>query len=105
MITGSTGAPKGVDVTHHNVTNALLLEPAKLGIRPGSKVAQVMNIAFDMGNTWTTNKDVSIPTYLHAGAWEILGCLMNGGTLYIRGSDWPSTLREVGVLSAKCCPS
>lgn len=46
---GSTGTPKGVDVSHGNVTNALLLEPARLGITVGSKVAQVLNIAFDMG--------------------------------------------------------
>ncbi|KAF2854716.1 acetyl-CoA synthetase-like protein [Plenodomus tracheiphilus IPT5] len=77
---GSTGLPKGVDVSHGNVTNALLLEPANLGITIGSKVAQVLNIAFDMG------------------AWEILGCLMNGGTLHLRGADWQATLREVDTL-------
>ena len=31
------------------------------------------------------------------GAWEILGCLMNGGTLYLRGSDWTATLKEVSL--------
>ncbi|KAL6708722.1 hypothetical protein ACN47E_002418 [Coniothyrium glycines] len=77
---GSTGTPKGVDVSHSNVTNALLLEPANLGITIGSNVAQVLNIAFDMG------------------AWEILACLMNGGTLHLRGSDWQVTLREVDTL-------
>lgn len=29
-------------------------------------------------------------------AWEILGCLCNGGTLVLRGSDWVETLQEVG---------
>ncbi|CAO2649038.1 Nn.00g099870.m01.CDS01 [Neocucurbitaria sp. VM-36] len=77
---GSTGKPKGVDVAHSNVTNALLLEPANLGITIGSRVAQVLNIAFDMG------------------AWEILACLMNGGTLHMRSSDWAATLREVDTL-------
>ncbi|KAF1920256.1 hypothetical protein BDU57DRAFT_552695 [Ampelomyces quisqualis] len=77
---GSTGRPKGVDVSHSNVTNALLLEPARLGITVGSKVAQVLNVAFDMG------------------AWEILGCLMNGGTLHMRGSEWKATLSEVDTL-------
>lgn len=48
-LVGSTGKPKGVDVSHRNVTNALLLEPARLGITVGSKVAQVLSIAFDMG--------------------------------------------------------
>lgn len=74
---GSTGTPKGVDVSHANVTNALLLEPASLGIRKGSKVGSVLSIAFDMG------------------AWEILACLMNGGTLYMRGSRWETTLEDV----------
>lgn len=49
--TGSTGNPKGVDVSHGNVTNALLLKPANLGITLGTKVAQVLNIAFDMGTS------------------------------------------------------
>jgi len=46
---GSTGTPKGVDVMHANVTNALLLEPARLNITVGSRVAQVLSVAFDMG--------------------------------------------------------
>ena len=81
IFAGSTGKPKGVDVSHRNVTNALLLEPANLGITIGSKVAQVLNIAFDMG------------------AWEILACLMNGGTLHLRSSSWEETLSEVGISS------
>jgi non-ribosomal peptide synthetase component F len=48
-LVGSTGKPKGVDVSHGNVANALLLEPARLGITVGSKVAQVLNVGFDMG--------------------------------------------------------
>lgn len=34
---------------HKNVVNALTLEPGKLGIGRGSRVGQVLNIAFDMG--------------------------------------------------------
>ncbi|CAI6341888.1 unnamed protein product [Periconia digitata] len=79
---GSTGKPKGVDVSHGNVTNALLLRPANLGIYFGTKVGQFLNVAFDMG------------------AWEILACLMNGGTLCIRGSDWTETLAKVDVFIA-----
>ncbi|KAF4308163.1 AMP-dependent synthetase/ligase [Botryosphaeria dothidea] len=74
---GTTGMPKGVDVAHGNVTNTLCLSPADLDIVPGTKVSQVLNISFDMA------------------AWEILGCLMNGGTLVLRTSDWAACLREV----------
>lgn len=90
---GSTGKPKGVNVSHGNVTNALLLEPARLGIAVGSKVAQVLNIAFDMGKLECPSGRPWLTQLI--GAWEILGCLMNGGTLYLRGSDWTSTLSEV----------
>lgn len=33
-----------------------------------------------------------------AGAWEMLGSLVNGGTLYLRGSDWNATLEQVGAV-------
>lgn len=46
---GTTGTPKGVDVTHHNVTNLLCLRPGNLRISPGVYVGQVLNISFDMG--------------------------------------------------------
>ncbi|KAF6802337.1 nonribosomal peptide synthetase 12 [Colletotrichum sojae] len=40
---GTTGRPKGVDVRHEGVTNTLLAEPSKLGIRVGKNVAQQLN--------------------------------------------------------------
>lgn len=89
-----------MDVSHKNVTNALLLNPARLGITLGSKVAQVLNIAFDMG-TYALRFD-AIDTNDDTGAWEILGCLMNGGTLYMRGSDWNATLSEVRQTIRHC---
>lgn len=64
---GTTGKPNGVTVTHRNVCNLLLTEPGGLGIRPGWRVSQILNIGFDMA------------------VWEILGCLSHGGTLVIRG--------------------
>lgn len=48
-LAGTTGTPKGVDVTHSNVTNLVCLSPGNLGIRPGVKVGQVLNVSFDMG--------------------------------------------------------
>ncbi|KAI0041517.1 AMP-binding protein [Auriscalpium vulgare] len=85
---GTTGRPKGVVVTHQNVTNLLCLSPGNLDIRPGVHVAQLLNVAFDMC------------------AWEILGCLANGGTLHLRGQrrhQWTSVLKTVDVVI--CTPS
>ncbi len=63
----------------------LSLSPGNLHIGPGVKVAQLLNIAFDMC------------------AWETLGCLMNGGTLYLRGprrADWIKVMKTVDVIVA-----
>ncbi|WP_328747350.1 amino acid adenylation domain-containing protein [Streptomyces sp. NBC_00285] len=79
---GTTGRPNGVKVTHRNVANILLIEPGGLGIRPGDRVAQLLNVAFDMA------------------AWEILGCLAHGGTLVIRGKDLTAAARTADVLIA-----
>ncbi|KAH9934332.1 AMP-binding protein [Fomitopsis serialis] len=80
---GTTGVPKGVMVTHRNVVNLLCSHPGNLGISAGTRVGQLLNVAFDMC------------------AWEVLGCLANGGTLYLRGphrSDWIKVMRSVEVL-------
>lgn len=79
---GTTGSPNGVKVTHRNVAGLLLTEPGGLGIRPGDRVAHLLNVAFDMA------------------AWEILGCLTHGGTLVIRGRDITATARTADVLIA-----
>ncbi|KAM7189912.1 putative Nonribosomal peptide synthetase [Naviculisporaceae sp. PSN 640] len=80
---GTTGKPKGVDVTHSGATHMLLAGPARLGITVGKKVAQQLNVAFDMC------------------AWEVLATLMNGGTLCTRGSgdeNWTNCLRTVDIV-------
>jgi amino acid adenylation domain-containing protein len=79
---GTTGEPNGVQVTHANLCNVLLTGPGSLGIRPGTRVAQLLNIAFDMA------------------AWEILGTLANGGTLVIRDDDIQQAASQVHVLIA-----
>jgi amino acid adenylation domain-containing protein len=79
---GTTGTPNGVLVTHRNVCNLLLTQPGNLGIRPGWRVGQILNIGFDMA------------------AWEILACLSHGGTLVIRGRDIAETVRRVDVVIA-----
>ncbi|KAL4918930.1 hypothetical protein BDW62DRAFT_217374 [Aspergillus aurantiobrunneus] len=82
---GTTGDPKGVDVTHKNVTNILCQAPGNLGMTAGSKVGQVLSISFDMG------------------AWEILGSMANGATLVLRGSEWNAALKTIDTLI--CTPS
>ncbi|KAL2069906.1 hypothetical protein VTL71DRAFT_14585 [Oculimacula yallundae] len=77
---GSTGPPKGVDVAHGNVTNLLCNYPGNLNIRPGTNVAQLLSISFDMGQ------------------WEIFGTLVNGGTLLIRSSNWESVLARADTV-------
>ncbi|KAF4987927.1 hypothetical protein FDECE_15248 [Fusarium decemcellulare] len=77
---GTTGEPKGVDITHKNVTNLVCLSPGNLGVAPGTCVGSVLNISFDMA------------------AWEIFACLCNGGTLVLRGSNWEPTLQQIDVL-------
>ncbi|KAF9554281.1 acetyl-CoA synthetase-like protein [Agrocybe pediades] len=82
---GTTGRPKGVDVRHRGVTNVISDSPGNVSMRPGLRVAQLLNIAFDMG------------------AWEILGSLYSGCTLCLRGNtskDWVALLKTVHVVIA-----
>ncbi|MFV2020910.1 amino acid adenylation domain-containing protein [Micromonospora sp. LOL_023] len=79
---GTTGRPNGVTVTHRNVANILLTSPGDLGIQPGWRVGQLLNVAFDMA------------------AWEILGCLGHGGTLLIRDRDLTATAARCDVVIA-----
>jgi amino acid adenylation domain-containing protein len=79
---GTTGRPNGVTVTHRNVCNILLTDPGSLGMGPGTRVSQILNIAFDMA------------------AWEILGALGHGSTLVIRGRDIAEAVRTADVVIA-----
>ena len=79
---GTTGSPNGVTVTHGNLGNILLTEPGDLGMRPGVRVGQLLNISFDMA------------------AWEILGALSHGATLVVRDKDITETARQVHVIIA-----
>lgn len=79
---GTTGPPNGVQVTHKNLCNIVLTSPGNLGIKQGTRVGQILNIAFDMA------------------VWEILGCLGNGGTLVIRGKSIQETVEKVDVVIA-----
>ena len=62
---GTTGAPKGVAVTHHNVTQ--LFESLDAGLRAGGRGCgrSVIRLAFDVS------------------VWEIWGALLHGGRLVV----------------------
>eukprot|EP00178_Gracilaria_changii_P028253 TRINITY_DN97_c0_g1_i3.p1 TRINITY_DN97_c0_g1~~TRINITY_DN97_c0_g1_i3.p1 ORF type:complete len:582 (+),score=82.59 TRINITY_DN97_c0_g1_i3:1405-3150(+) len=77
---GTTGAPKGVQVTHANVVNVLLTDPMSLCMRNGARVSQILSIAFDMC------------------AWEVLGCLSHGATLVIRGRNISDAIRHAQIV-------
>lgn len=80
---GTTGKPKGVSVLHRGITNVLLNSPGNLDVLPGTRVAHILSISFDMG------------------AWEILVSLLNGGELMVRGDrrhEWVETLRQSEVV-------
>ncbi|THV07841.1 acetyl-CoA synthetase-like protein [Dendrothele bispora CBS 962.96] len=80
---GTTGQPKGVSVRHEGVTNVISGSPGNVGMCPGLRVAQLLNIAFDMG------------------AWEVLGSLYNGCTLCLRGNtskEWYALLKTVDIV-------
>ncbi len=79
---GTTGMPNGVQVSHRNLCNILTIAPGNLGIKPGLNVSQILSISFDMA------------------AWEILGCIANGGTLLIRGKDIEETACLADVVIA-----
>lgn len=48
---GTTGTPKGVDVTHSNVINLVCNAPGNLGMTHGMKVGSVLSVGFDMGKS------------------------------------------------------
>ncbi|WP_444995198.1 amino acid adenylation domain-containing protein [Aliikangiella sp. IMCC44359] len=79
---GTTGKPNGVQVTHKNLCNIVLSKPGSLGIKEGTKVSQILNIAFDMA------------------AWEIWACLGHGGTLIIRNKNIQSAVQFAEVVIA-----
>lgn len=45
---GSTGQPKGVQITHRNVVNLLLSVQGKFGIKPDDRMLSVTTISFDI---------------------------------------------------------
>src|SRR5262249_44269892 len=62
---GTTGVPKGVGITHHNVTQLFDSLDAGLELAPGQVWTQCHSLAFDFS------------------VWEIWGALLHGGRLVV----------------------
>ncbi|MFE0105094.1 amino acid adenylation domain-containing protein [Streptomyces sp. NPDC059009] len=62
---GSSGTPKGVSITHHNVVNGVLRLAARVGIAPGRKTLAGTSINFDVS------------------VFEIFTTLLSGGSVEI----------------------
>lgn len=75
---GSSGAPKGIGVTHRNVAR-LVRNNDYVRLEPGDRVAQVSNPAFD------------------AATFEIWGALLNGAHLVGLARDTVLSPRELGA--------
>ncbi|PYQ83613.1 MAG: non-ribosomal peptide synthetase, partial [Acidobacteria bacterium] len=78
---GSTGIPKGVVVTHGNVSR-LVQQATYVSLDESERVLQMAPVSFD------------------ASTFEIWGCLTNGGTLVVCETTIP-TLDELGCLLAR----
>ncbi|MFD4635686.1 AMP-binding protein [Lentzea sp. NPDC058436] len=70
----------GVRVTHAGLCNLVLTAPGSLGVTPGTRVAQLLDIGSDLA------------------MWEVLGTLANGGTLVLRGEDAERAASTADVL-------
>ncbi|UNB53467.1 non-ribosomal peptide synthetase [Mycolicibacterium sp. YH-1] len=79
---GTTGVPKGVAVTHQNVTR--LFEGLDVGVvlGPGQVWAQCSSLAFDFS------------------VWEIWGALLHGGRLVVVPEDLTRSPRDLQALLA-----
>lgn len=79
---GTTGTPNPVAISHRNICNLISLAPGHLNVSKGMRIAQIMNIAFDMA------------------AWEIFLSLCHGASLLIRGTSIATTARQANILIA-----
>ncbi len=79
---GTTGEPNAVAVTHHNICNLIALAPGRLHVGPGTRITQIMNIAFDMA------------------VWEIFLALCHGATLVIRGESIAAAVARADTVIA-----
>ncbi|OBB38522.1 hypothetical protein A5752_12290 [Mycobacterium sp. 852002-51961_SCH5331710] len=79
---GTTGVPKGVAVSHRNVTGLLEVLDAKLELTPGHVWTQCHSYAFDYS------------------VWEIFGALLRGGRLVVVPDEVVRSPQELHSLLA-----
>jgi amino acid adenylation domain-containing protein len=91
---GSTGKPKGVLIEHRGVVNVIESSIKKFGIHPGSRVAQLGSLNFDVS------------------VLEIFSALLSGATLLLvdslvlmSGPELGRFLRENGITTMAIPPS
>jgi amino acid adenylation domain-containing protein len=91
---GSTGKPKGVLIEHRGVVNVIEASIKKFGIHPGSRVAQLGSLNFDVS------------------VLEIFSALLSGATLFLvdcmvsmSGLELGRFLRENGITAMAIPPS
>ncbi|KAJ3194943.1 hypothetical protein HK101_001504 [Irineochytrium annulatum] len=77
---GSTGKPKGVMVPHYGMTRFANEPIVTENIHAGDKVAHFLSIGFD------------------AAQWDTYVALSRGATLYLRGEDALSIMKQVDVV-------
>ncbi|OMC21857.1 non-ribosomal peptide synthetase [Mycobacterium sp. SP-6446] len=76
---GTTGAPKGVAITHHNITQ-LIGAPAPFNNQTSRAITQCHSYAFDFS------------------VWEIWGALLNGGCLVVVPEQVTQSLEDFHAL-------
>ncbi|MFC8872600.1 amino acid adenylation domain-containing protein [Streptomyces sp. NPDC057148] len=91
---GSTGLPKGVEVSHRAVVNTVEAMEEQLGLGPADRTLAISALDFDLA------------------AWDIFTPLSLGGQVVTIGQDqrrdahhWARLVREHGVTLVQCVPA
>ena len=81
----------------------LCMAPGNIEMRPGRRVSQLLNVAFDMA-AWVSFSPTMLSSVLNAAPLllqEILGSLSNGCTLCVRGKsskEWRAVMKTVDIV-------
>ncbi|MFF0570452.1 amino acid adenylation domain-containing protein [Streptomyces sp. NPDC004041] len=91
---GSTGVPKGVEVSHRAVVNTIEAMEEQLGLGPSDRTLAISALDFDLA------------------AWDIFTPLSMGGQVVTVGEEhrrdahhWSRLVREHGVTLVQCVPA